>query len=54
MGTGTLQETNVSGKTTGLGFDEDGTMDLRSSTEELYFIETDKEKERQKFTNQVG
>lgn len=37
VGTGTLQEGDANA--TDLGFGEDGTTDLRSSTEELYFIE---------------
>ncbi|XP_037038495.1 uncharacterized protein LOC119076012 isoform X1 [Bradysia coprophila] len=52
VGTGTLQESTKAG----LGFHEDGTMDLRSSTEELYFLEGDKEKaveSSDKFTQQV-
>lgn len=44
VGTGTLQETSGVG---GLGgFREDGTMDLRSSTEELYFMEPDTSKRK--------
>lgn len=35
VGTGTLVES-------GLGFKEEGTADLRSSTEELYFMEPEK------------
>lgn len=43
VGTGTLQE----GNEVDLGFGEDGTGDLRRSTEELYFIEdNDKTKEK--------
>lgn len=42
VGTGTLQE----GNETDLGFGEDGTNDLRRSTEELYFVEDDKAKEK--------
>lgn len=43
VGTGTLQEGNEG---TDVGFVEDGTTDLRRSTEELYFIEDDKTKEK--------
>lgn len=39
VGTGTLQEGDAAGAD--LGFGEDGTNDLRSSTEELYFNESD-------------
>jgi hypothetical protein len=35
---GTLQETGP----VGLGFREDGALELRSSTEELYFMEAEK------------
>lgn len=52
VGTGTLQESAKAG----LGFQEDGTMDLRSSTEELYFLDGDKDKpveSSDKFTQQV-
>lgn len=42
VGTGTLQEGN---EAVDLGFVEDGTNDLRKSTEELYFNEENKTKE---------
>lgn len=42
MGTGTLQE---AGTEQAFAFYEDGTSDLRSSTEELYFLD-EKEKMR--------
>lgn len=42
VGTGTLEEGN---ETVDLGFVEDGTNDLRKSTEELYFNEENKTKE---------
>lgn len=42
VGTGTLQE----GNETDLGFGEDGTNDLRRSTEELYFASDDKTKQK--------
>ncbi|XP_037723565.1 pneumococcal serine-rich repeat protein isoform X3 [Drosophila subpulchrella] len=41
VGTGTLQET------IGLGFREDGALELRSSTEELYFMDAEQKKEEQ-------
>lgn len=44
VGTGTLQEGNEGG--TDLGFGEDGTTDLRRSTEELYYAEEEKPKEK--------
>lgn len=44
VGTGTLQEGNEGG--TDLGFVEDGTTDLRRSTEELYYAEEEKPKEK--------
>lgn len=37
VGTGTLQDAS-------LGFKEDGTKDLRSSTEELHFMDKNEEK----------
>lgn len=43
VGTGTLQEGN---ECTDLGFGEDGTTDLRRSTEELYYTEDEKPKEK--------
>lgn len=43
VGTGTLQEGN---ETSDLGFVEDGANDLRRSTEELYFNQDDKSKEK--------
>lgn len=36
VGTGTLQDDAGDAPATGLGFDEDGTVELRSSTEDLY------------------
>lgn len=44
VGTGTLQEGNEGG--TDLGFGEDGTTELRRSTEELYYAEEEKPKEK--------
>lgn len=44
VGTGTLQEVNEGGSD--LGFGEDGTTDLRKSTEELYYVEDDKVKDK--------
>ncbi|XP_018799872.1 PREDICTED: serine/arginine repetitive matrix protein 2 isoform X3 [Bactrocera latifrons] len=41
VGTGTLQET------IGLGFREEGALELRSSTEELYFMDPEQKKEEQ-------
>ncbi|KAH8420544.1 hypothetical protein KR009_011282 [Drosophila setifemur] len=41
VGTGTLQET------IGLGFREEGALELRSSTEELYFMDAEQKKEEQ-------
>ncbi|XP_055295148.1 uncharacterized protein LOC129564912 isoform X2 [Sitodiplosis mosellana] len=49
IGTGTLQE----GNETDLGFGEDGTNDLRRSTEELYFVE-DNEKTKEKSERESG
>lgn len=43
VGTGTLQEGNEGSD---LGFVEDGTTDLRRSTEELYYAEEEKPKEK--------
>lgn len=43
VGTGTLQEGN---ECSDLGFGEDGTTDLRRSTEELYYTEDEKPKEK--------
>lgn len=43
VGTGTLQEGNEGSD---LGFGEDGTTDLRRSTEELYYAEEEKPKEK--------
>lgn len=43
VGTGTLQEGN---EATDVGFVEDGANELRRSTEELYFIQDDKSKEK--------
>lgn len=43
VGTGTLQETTAASD---LGFTEDGTNELRSSTEELFFTEGDKVKSK--------
>lgn len=49
VGTGTLQE----GNEVDLGFVEDGTSDLRRSTEELYFIEdNDKTKDKSERENE--
>lgn len=42
VGTGTLQEGNEAAD---LGFGEDGTVDLRKSTEDLYIVEEVKTKE---------
>ena len=39
VGTGTLSETGV------LGYREEGALELRSSTEELYFMEPEKGRE---------
>lgn len=44
VGTGTLQEGNEND----VGFVEDGTNELRRSTEELFFIKDDKAKENEK------
>ncbi|XP_053952255.1 uncharacterized protein LOC128859332 isoform X1 [Anastrepha ludens] len=41
VGTGTLQET------IGMGFREEGALELRSSTEELYFMDPEQKKEEQ-------
>lgn len=50
IGTGTLQEVAPFG----LGFGEDGALELRSSTEELYFMEPEKGMtEREKPSQQV-
>lgn len=43
VGTGTLQEGNEGSD---LGFGEDGTTDLRRSTEELYYTEDEKPKDK--------
>lgn len=43
VGTGTLQEGNEGSD---LGFGEDGTTDLRRSTEELYYAEEEKPKDK--------
>lgn len=49
VGTGTLQET------IGLGFREEGALELRSSTEELYFMDPEQKKEEQeKLQQQVN
>ncbi|XP_037918035.1 serine/arginine repetitive matrix protein 2 isoform X3 [Hermetia illucens] len=47
VGTGTLQES------IGLGFREEGAMDLRSSTEELYFMDPEQKKEEQEKLQQA-
>lgn len=44
VGTGTLQEGSEGG--TDVGFVEDGTTELRRSTEELYYAEVEKPKEK--------
>lgn len=49
VGTGTLQET------IGLGFREEGALELRSSTEELYFMDPEQKKEEhEKIQQQVS
>lgn len=48
VGTGTLQET------IGVGFREEGALELRSSTEELYFMDpAQKKEEQEKMQQQV-
>ena len=46
VGTGTLQET------IGLGFREEDTLELRSSTEELFFMDPEQKKEQEKIQQQ--
>ncbi|GAB0092287.1 hypothetical protein DMENIID0001_072770 [Sergentomyia squamirostris] len=50
IGTGTLQESAPFG----LGFGEDGALELRSSTEELYFLEPEKGMQEREKPSQQG